>query len=114
MVLKIEDIGKPKGVKRNRKRKGRGIGSGRGKTSGKATILAITSFQALCVFANHQASGVPTSNNITVVIVASFKVRLIVCQSNSIFEIMMHHIWNLSTNFGIQFGHFAKDTDLLN
>ena len=35
MVLKIEDIRKPKGVKRNVKRKGRGIGSGRGKTSGR-------------------------------------------------------------------------------
>lgn len=35
MVLKLEDIGKPRGVKRSRKRKGRGIGSGRGKTSGK-------------------------------------------------------------------------------
>ncbi|MGB2601897.1 MAG: 50S ribosomal protein L15 [Candidatus Omnitrophota bacterium] len=35
MVLKLEDIGKPRGVKRSSKRKGRGIGSGRGKTSGK-------------------------------------------------------------------------------
>ncbi|MFH1837377.1 MAG: 50S ribosomal protein L15 [Candidatus Omnitrophota bacterium] len=35
MVLKIEDIGKPKGIKRKGKRKGRGIGSGKGKTSGK-------------------------------------------------------------------------------
>jgi large subunit ribosomal protein L15 len=35
MGLKVEDIGKPKGVNRNVKRKGRGIGSGRGKTSGK-------------------------------------------------------------------------------
>ena len=35
MGLKIEDIRKPQGVKRSRKRKGRGIGSGRGKTSGR-------------------------------------------------------------------------------
>lgn len=35
MGLKIEDIRKPAGIKRSRKRKGRGIGSGRGKTSGK-------------------------------------------------------------------------------
>ncbi|MFC1480118.1 50S ribosomal protein L15 [Candidatus Omnitrophota bacterium] len=35
MVLKIEDIKKPRGVKGNSKRKGRGIGSGRGKTSGR-------------------------------------------------------------------------------
>ena len=35
MGLKIEDIRKPKGLKRNTKRKGRGIGSGRGKTSGR-------------------------------------------------------------------------------
>ncbi|MBD3426024.1 MAG: 50S ribosomal protein L15 [Candidatus Omnitrophica bacterium] len=35
MVLKLENIGKPRGVKRSRKRKGRGIGSGRGKTSGR-------------------------------------------------------------------------------
>ncbi|NQT32625.1 MAG: 50S ribosomal protein L15 [Candidatus Omnitrophica bacterium] len=35
MGLRVEDIRKPKGVKRNVKRKGRGIGSGRGKTSGR-------------------------------------------------------------------------------
>ena len=34
MVLRIQDIGRPK-IKGNSKRKGRGIGSGRGKTSGK-------------------------------------------------------------------------------
>ncbi|MFH1552744.1 MAG: 50S ribosomal protein L15 [Candidatus Omnitrophota bacterium] len=35
MVLKIEDIKKPRGIKGKGKRKGRGIGSGRGKTSGR-------------------------------------------------------------------------------
>ncbi len=35
MVLKIQDIGKPKGNRRKKKRVGRGIGSGKGKTSGK-------------------------------------------------------------------------------
>jgi large subunit ribosomal protein L15 len=35
MVLKISDIGKPKGLKKKSKRVGRGIGSGKGKTSGK-------------------------------------------------------------------------------
>lgn len=35
MVLKLEDISKPRGIKRNTKRRGRGIGSGRGKTSGR-------------------------------------------------------------------------------
>jgi len=35
MVLKIEDIGRPAGLKKKGKRKGRGIGSGRGKTAGK-------------------------------------------------------------------------------
>ena len=35
MGLKIENIGKPKGVKRTSKRVGRGIGSGKGKTSGR-------------------------------------------------------------------------------
>ncbi len=35
MVLKTEDIGKPRDIKGNSKRKGRGIGSGRGKTSGR-------------------------------------------------------------------------------
>lgn len=35
MGFMIEDIGKPKGVKRTTKRRGRGIGSGRGKTSGR-------------------------------------------------------------------------------
>lgn len=35
MVLKIEDLGKPKGLKRAGKRKGRGVGSGKGKTCGR-------------------------------------------------------------------------------
>ncbi|MFH1411886.1 MAG: 50S ribosomal protein L15 [Candidatus Omnitrophota bacterium] len=35
MVLKIEDITKPRGMKKKGKRKGRGIGSGKGKTSGR-------------------------------------------------------------------------------
>ena len=35
MMLKLENIGRPRGIKAGRKRKGRGIGSGRGKTSGK-------------------------------------------------------------------------------
>ena len=35
MVLKIQDLGKPRGNKRASKRLGRGIGSGKGKTSGK-------------------------------------------------------------------------------
>ncbi|MGB2630693.1 MAG: 50S ribosomal protein L15 [Candidatus Omnitrophota bacterium] len=35
MVVKIQDIGKPRGATKKRKRKGRGIGSGRGKTSGR-------------------------------------------------------------------------------
>jgi large subunit ribosomal protein L15 len=35
MVLKIEDIRRPKGIKTKGKRVGRGIGSGKGKTSGK-------------------------------------------------------------------------------
>jgi len=35
MGLKIENIGKPAGLKKKGKRVGRGIGSGRGKTSGK-------------------------------------------------------------------------------
>ena len=35
MGLKIEDIGRPEGIKRKGKRVGRGIGSGRGKTCGK-------------------------------------------------------------------------------
>ncbi len=35
MGLKIENIGKPKGLKKKGKRVGRGIGSGKGKTSGK-------------------------------------------------------------------------------
>ena len=35
MVLKIEDIKRPRSIKAGGKRKGRGIGSGRGKTSGR-------------------------------------------------------------------------------
>ena len=35
MVLRIEDIKKPRGIKGKGKRVGRGIGSGKGKTSGK-------------------------------------------------------------------------------
>ncbi len=35
MVLRIEDIRKPAGLKDKGKRKGRGVGSGRGKTSGR-------------------------------------------------------------------------------
>lgn len=35
MVLKIEDIRRPKGIKSKGKRVGRGIGSGKGKTAGK-------------------------------------------------------------------------------
>ena len=35
MVLKIEDIRRPNGIKKKGKRKGRGIGSGKGKTSGR-------------------------------------------------------------------------------
>ncbi|MDP8258867.1 MAG: 50S ribosomal protein L15 [Candidatus Aadella gelida] len=35
MVLKLEDIRRPKGIKGKGKRKGRGIGSGKGKTSGR-------------------------------------------------------------------------------
>jgi len=35
MVLKIQDLKKPRGLKRKKKRVGRGIGSGKGKTSGK-------------------------------------------------------------------------------
>ncbi len=35
MGLRIENIGKPKGLKKKGKRVGRGIGSGKGKTSGK-------------------------------------------------------------------------------
>ncbi|MCK5450331.1 MAG: 50S ribosomal protein L15 [Candidatus Omnitrophica bacterium] len=35
MVLKVEDIRRPRGIKGKGKRKGRGIGSGKGKTSGK-------------------------------------------------------------------------------
>ncbi|MFH1846424.1 MAG: 50S ribosomal protein L15 [Candidatus Omnitrophota bacterium] len=35
MVLRLENIGKPKKLRGNSKRKGRGIGSGRGKTSGR-------------------------------------------------------------------------------
>ncbi|MBU0571001.1 MAG: 50S ribosomal protein L15 [Candidatus Omnitrophica bacterium] len=35
MGLKIEDIGRPEGIRKKGKRVGRGIGSGRGKTCGK-------------------------------------------------------------------------------
>ncbi|MGD2279169.1 MAG: 50S ribosomal protein L15 [Candidatus Omnitrophota bacterium] len=35
MVVKLQNIGKPAGMRSSRKRKGRGIGSGRGKTSGR-------------------------------------------------------------------------------
>ncbi len=35
MGFRIEHIGKPSGLRGNRKRRGRGIGSGRGKTSGR-------------------------------------------------------------------------------
>jgi large subunit ribosomal protein L15 len=35
MVVKIEHIGKPRGVEKKGKRKGRGIGSGKGKTAGR-------------------------------------------------------------------------------
>ncbi len=35
MGLKIEDIGRPEGIKKKGKRVGRGIGSGKGKTCGK-------------------------------------------------------------------------------
>ncbi|MDD5634358.1 MAG: 50S ribosomal protein L15 [Candidatus Omnitrophica bacterium] len=37
MVLRIEHIGRPKGIKRRSKRVGRGIGSGRGKTAGRGS-----------------------------------------------------------------------------
>ncbi|MBU0767797.1 MAG: 50S ribosomal protein L15 [Proteobacteria bacterium] len=35
MGLRIENIGKPEGIKKKGKRRGRGIGSGKGKTSGR-------------------------------------------------------------------------------
>jgi large subunit ribosomal protein L15 len=35
MVLQIQDLARPKGLKKKGKRVGRGIGSGKGKTSGK-------------------------------------------------------------------------------